>query len=158
MTSNKMCTPDLRNFYIVLSTTHLIFHYRSLSFLLINISRDRIVNSRKIAWSFHSITQTFVKCNDGEWWALSRSRKEPASLAKFDSIPPPIFATATRYPPRNAAIIHGNYSQPKRNAYIPISLQPHSKTRYSPFSPSKSSSFSPPFPNQLLSQWRSRGL
>lgn len=67
--------------------------------------------------------------------ALGRSRKEPvaalpASLAKFDY--PYLYNNgAARYPPRNIAIIRGNYSQPKRNLYIPISLELRSKARYS---------------------------
>lgn len=67
----------------------------------------------------------------------------------YCSSSPHLYNTA-RYPPRNAAIICGNYSQPKRNLYIPISLELRSKIRYIRFSlqPPKSSSFSPSFPNQ----------
>lgn len=84
--------------------------------------------------------------------ALGRSRKEPvaalpASLAKFDPPYPSLSlqqrrATLRAIPPSSAAIIRS----PKRNLYIPISLELRSKARYSAPLP-KSPSFSPSFPN-----------
>lgn len=103
------------------------------------------------SWNHLGVTST--RCMTSSWqnWALGRSHKEPAaglsvSLAKFEPPYRPHLYNNDALPPAHiAAIIRGNYSQPKRNVYIPISPELHSKTRYSRL-PRNSYPFRHPFP------------
>lgn len=149
MTSNKMCTSDLR---AQLSSILLQFCF---TYFVVS-SWHRIVISRKIAQSFCNITQIVHKiiyCNGhmvNDEHSTEAIKSGFIGIARKIQLYYPHLYNIARYLLRNAVIIRGNYSQPKRNIYRPISLELRSKIRYirSSLQPPKSWCFSSSFPNQ----------